>query len=71
MRELELYRQYLVRERAKHLEQAHKIAVGSNSPDDYQAIANEAKAAALIERLLADLKLLDNDSGEFVKRHLL
>lgn len=71
MRELELFRQHLVRERAKHLEQAHKIASASSSAEDYQAIANEAKAAALIERLLGDLKLLDNDSAEFVHRYLL
>lgn len=71
MRELELFRQYLVKERARHLEQAHKMASASSSPADYQGIVNEAKAAALIEHLLSDLKLLDHDSGEFVKRHLL
>jgi hypothetical protein len=71
VRELELFRQYLVKERARHLEQAHKIAAASSEPGDYQAIVNEAKAAATIERIIADLKLLDHDSGQFVQRYLL
>lgn len=71
LRDLELLRQYLVKERARHLEQAHKIAAASSDQGDYQAIVNEAKAAATIERIIADLKLLDHDSGEFCKRHLL
>ena len=71
MRELELFRQHLVKEREKRLTQAHRLAVSTKNREDYVAIVVEAKAAELLGSLLSDLKALDQDSGEFVKRFLL
>lgn len=70
MRELDLYRQHLERERQKHLSTLLKVASGSSGPGDYQVMVAEAKAADLLGRLIADLKDLDKDSGEFIVRHL-
>lgn len=71
MRELDLFRQYLLRERDKHLAKAHRFAVDSTGPESYMGIAFEAKAADLIARIAGDLKELDRDAGEFAKRFLM
>lgn len=70
-RDLDLALQYLTRQRAFHLQQAHKTAAQSRDPLDWAAIVSEAKAAALVEKVIVDLKLLDSDSAEFVKKFLL
>jgi aspartate ammonia-lyase len=69
-REIDLILQYLRREREKHLVQAHRMAVGSKDPSEYSAIVGEAKAAAVLEKVISDVKLLDSDAGEFIKRYL-
>lgn len=70
MRELDLFSQHLARERERHLGNLLRIAAGSKSPSDYQAMVAEANAAALLGRLMGDLKELDRDSGAFVVKHL-
>ena len=70
MRELQLYREFLVKEQERHLKAAQHIASASLSPHDHGAIVAEAKAAELIRRLILDLDSLEADTGEFVKRFL-
>lgn len=69
-RDLDLFAEYLRKQRDRHREQAHRIASGSINQNDYQAIVNEAKAAEVFQRMLVDLKLLDQDAGEFVKKFI-
>lgn len=70
MREIDLMRQHLEKERDKHLVAAHRTAVSSSDSADYLAIVVESKSAEVLNRVIADLKLLDSDAGEFVKRYL-
>ncbi len=69
-RDIDLVIDYLTRERKKHLTQAHRIAVESTNALDYAAITNESKAAALLEKVASDVKLLERDPAEFIKRYL-
>jgi len=70
MRELQLFREYLIKEEVRHLKAAQHIASASLSPADHGAIVAEAKAAELIRRLIQDLDALENDTADFVKRFL-
>lgn len=70
MRELALFAEYLRREQLRHQQMAQRIASGSMGAHDYQAIVQEAKAAELIGRLSEDLKALEDDTAEFVKKYL-
>ncbi len=69
-REIDLALQYLKREREKHLVQAHRMAVDSVNQSDHLAIVSEAKAGALLAKVIEDLKLLERDPAEFIKRYL-
>ena len=71
MRELQLFREHLAKERAKRLRAAHTIAVSSDGPADYQRIINESKAADVLAGVIRDLDELDKDTGEFVKKFLM
>ena len=70
MRELDLFREHMERERLRRLKQLHRVAADSVSQSDYHAIVFEARAVSLLDRLIADIKELDRDSGEFVVRNL-
>jgi hypothetical protein len=45
-------------------------AISTSGPVDYAAIVSDAKASNLFEELIVAVKLLDKDSGEFVKQFL-
>ena len=70
MRELDLFRQHLQNERAKHVKKLFRIAHDSTSVEDYHALVVEARVIAAHDRIISDLDELDRDSGEFVKKHL-
>lgn len=70
MRELQLFREYLVKVQTRHLFAAVQVASGSLNTSDYWHIVQEAKAAEVISRLIKDLDELERDSGEFIKQFL-
>ena len=70
MRDLDFFREYLMKLQSRHLQNAVKIGAGSINPADYGAIVQEAKAAEQLGRLIKDLDELRKDSAEFVKLHL-
>lgn len=71
MKDLDFFKEHLLNEAARHKRQAHRLSISSSRAEDYWAIVGESKAAELCVRLAADLKLLDDDAGEFCKRHLM
>jgi hypothetical protein len=70
MRELQLFREYLVKAQQRNAQHALKIAGGSLQPGDYGAIVHSAKAAELLGCLIRDLDSLEKDGGEFIKQFL-
>lgn len=69
-RDIDFFREHLANEAARHKRQAHRLSISSSKAEDYWAIVAESKAAELCVRLASDLKLLDEDAGEFCKRFL-
>ena len=70
MRDIALFREHLQNERKRHLEAAHRRACATTGPVDYAAIVNEHTLAAQCQRYIDDLKSLEDDTGEFVKKFL-
>lgn len=69
-REVQMIRDYLGRQMSKHLQQCFTIAAGSLQPADHGAIVDQAKSARVYKTILEDLKLLEQDEGEFILRFL-
>lgn len=69
MRELALFREYLVQLRAERLQQEHAHAKTGLRKDFVRAVAC-AHQAILVEAILDALKELDSDQDEFVHRYL-
>ncbi len=70
MRDLALFREHLQNERKKHLDKAHHIAMRQCVPEDYGTIVSEHVLAEQCQRYIDDLKSLEEDTGEFVKKFL-
>lgn len=70
MREIDLILEYLEKERARHASEAMGLAVSSSDAKDYPSIVAAAKAAEVLAGIIRDIKILDTDSGEFVKLFL-
>ena len=70
MQEIDLFEQYLVRLRQERLQQGHAAAMAALGPGDMMHVFARAHEAELVSRILAALRELDTDSGEFVRKHL-
>jgi hypothetical protein len=71
MRDLQLYEQLLLRLRQEKSQQLHVTARDATGPDQLPAIKALAHEAEQLSRLLAALKVLEKDSGTFIKEYLL
>lgn len=70
MTDLALLEQYLIRLRQERLQQAHTATLGSTSTEAFIFIKSCAHEAELVQRILAAVKDLQKDPGDFIKRHL-
>lgn len=71
MRELALFREYLVQLRQERLQQAHKHALSATASHvNMLPVVVCAHEAELCSRIMGALKDLDEDSGEFVNKYL-
>lgn len=67
--DLQLLRVHLVSLRTKELQAGHRLALDGN-PASFTLISQRAACAELIERLLRDLKELEDHRGEFAMRNI-
>jgi hypothetical protein len=67
--DMALFRQHLVRLRARRLEHLYTLARCAKN-EDFVAMKVSAHQAELLEGLMEDLKLLDRSPAEFVRRNL-
>jgi len=67
VRELDLFRQYLVRQRGNFLERSHTALLGVSHFDEARIAAHQAE---LCDTFRKALKVLGDDAGEFIKQYL-
>ena len=70
MRELELFREYLTRVRQQKLKTSTMSLMAATQPHQFTEAQVLAHQAACIGKLIEDLKALESDSGEFVRKFL-
>jgi hypothetical protein len=71
MRELSLFREYLVRLRQEKLQNGHKHALSATtSHGNVLPMVVCAHEAELVQRIMGALSELDQDSGEFTSKYL-
>lgn len=70
MRELSLFREYLLQLRAERSQQEHAHALNASSANGLFAVSGCAHQVLVIETILDALKELDSDQDEFVHRYL-
>lgn len=70
MRDLELYRQYLVRVRQHYLHQGHQFSLGADKLEDLLNIKACAGRADLCDLLLRTMGELEQSPEGFIKRYL-
>lgn len=70
MHELDLFEQYLYRVRAERMQQAIILGAAATAPSHLYDIKARACEADLMLRLVAALKVLKQDPGQFIQDHL-
>lgn len=71
MRELGLFREYLVRLRQERLQHGHKHALSATTSNgNMLPVVICAHEAELVQRIMGALGELDQDSGEFQTKYL-
>jgi hypothetical protein len=70
MRELDIFEQYLVRQRVKCLQQGHQAALVANELGDLLHIRGYATQAQLCDALILAIRELGKDPGKFIQEHL-
>jgi hypothetical protein len=70
VRELELLQTYLTRLRQERLQQGHHSALNAMDQRDFIHVVARAHEAELVSRILAAVKDLEKDPGQFIRTHL-
>jgi hypothetical protein len=70
VRDTELFSQYLIRLRQERLQNGHAAALNATSQRDFVHVVARAHEAELVSRILAALKDLEKDPGEFIRKNL-
>jgi len=70
MREINLFRQYLMRLRAEKHQQEHARSLVACTPGDWLAVSNCAHGAELVTRVIQALNVLERDEAEFLESFL-